>query len=740
MAGKPTTLRLNFFEGTIGVKNISSNGLSHSSMAFDEEDLTIGSACSAELNVTLINRENTLGAYNFDGTEFTAEIGVLIDGECEWIPLGVFISEKPDKLKTTLISLTAHDRMVKFDGYADTFLSSISYPVTLKEIFTALCNYVGVPCADSDFPNSGKVFNSAPVIAQDVLCREVLQWIAEAACSFARINRDGVCELAWFEETGVTFTKTASRADYFNAPVAEYSVSQIDKLQVSGAENDIGVIVGTGTNGYQIVDNPFLAGYTDDEIRPYATAIYDRLSAFPVYTPIEMDAVGNWALMPGDIITVQTDSGNVSMPIFSMDLTWNGSPRAQYINSGAATRAVISAENRRRLQTGRAMHEIDQTVEGLKETVSRVSFLTPVSSDTDPSADWTDDEKTANVGYQWFDGTNILVWNGNSWLRTITPTYSQADTPTEASEGDYWYNPSTGEIKIYDGSSWNTDDSICIPTTWTQSLQSRVEITAEGIQSAVTKDNVISIINQSAEKVTIQASKISLEGTVTANSYFKINSDGSMTTTNATITGKITATSGSIGGFTIYSNRLEGSSVALYSSQSNGLIELGSTSIKGYGNGIIGLYCPHWITTPQRMNADVIDADSDIYYGGYGSTESSYIPNCRIDTDDGHMYRTSHSSSSIRYKDNITALDDEWMNVYNLEPIKHTYKGQDRIVYGLIAEQVAEQIPTIVEYMKDPHGNEYADGVDYGKQLCVVLVKAVQDLNQRLERIENGTI
>ena len=80
------------------------------------------------------------------------------------------------------------------------------------------------------------------------------------------------------------------------------------------------------------------------------------------------------------------------------------------------------------------------------------------------------------------------------------------------------------------------------------------------------------------------------------------------------------------------------------------------------------------------------------------------------------------------------------MNVYNLEPIKHTYKGQDRFVYGLIAEQVAEQIPTIVEFMKDPHGNEYADGVDYGKQLCVVLLKAIQDLNQRLEIIENGTV
>ena len=102
MAGKPTKLRLSFFEGTIDVENISSNGLSYSSMAFDEDDLTIGSACSAELGVNLINHDGSLSSYDFDGTEFTVEIGVLIDGEYEWVPLGVFISEKPDKLKTTI--------------------------------------------------------------------------------------------------------------------------------------------------------------------------------------------------------------------------------------------------------------------------------------------------------------------------------------------------------------------------------------------------------------------------------------------------------------------------------------------------------------------------------------------------------------------------------------------------------------------------------------------------------------
>ena len=292
MSGKPQKLKLTFGENQIAEQNLSISGLTYSSMAFEDEELTIGAACSAELGIELLNFDGGLSSFNFDGTEFTASIGVLVGEEYEYVPLGVFISEKPDKLKPKKISITAHDRMVKFDVSADAFLNSLSYPTTLKNIFTALCAHVGVPASIVDFPNSGKTFDSPLFRTQDVLCREVLQWIAEAACSFARISRSGVCELAWFTNTDVTFNKTANSADYYNAVVSEYQVAKIDKLQVAASEKDIGVIVGTGTNAYQIIDCPMLYGYTDAQIRPYAQVIYNRLNSFAAFTPVELDAKG----------------------------------------------------------------------------------------------------------------------------------------------------------------------------------------------------------------------------------------------------------------------------------------------------------------------------------------------------------------------------------------------------------------------------------------------------------------
>jgi len=72
----------------------------------------------------------------------------------------------------------------------------------------------------------------------------------------------------------------------------------------------------------------------------------------------------------------------------------------------------------------------------------------------------------------------------------------------------------------------------------------------------VNKNGVISAINLSSEEAYILAPKIKLEGLVTANSYFKVLTDGSIEATNAVISGKITATSGEIGGWKVDAGKL----------------------------------------------------------------------------------------------------------------------------------------------------------------------------------------
>lgn len=90
--------------------------------------------------------------------------------------------------------------------------------------------------------------------------------------------------------------------------------------------------------------------------------------------------------------------------------------------------------------------------------------------------------------------------------------------------------------------------------------RSSIEKTAEQILlKVVSKDGIVSAINQSAEEIKINAQKISLEGAVSINGTFKIDESG-----------YLRCTGGDIGGFTIGSS-------ALY----NGL-----NSLNGTANGV----------------------------------------------------------------------------------------------------------------------------------------------------------
>nr|DAY70312.1 MAG TPA: tail protein [Caudoviricetes sp.] len=85
-----------------------------------------------------------------------------------------------------------------------------------------------------------------------------------------------------------------------------------------------------------------------------------------------------------------------------------------------------------------------------------------------------------------------------------------------------------------------TDEKLTEYST-TEQMQSAIKVKADAIESTVSKkvgsNEIISKINQSAEEASIKAEKISLNGAVTANSNFKINTDGSAETKALKITG-----------------------------------------------------------------------------------------------------------------------------------------------------------------------------------------------------------
>ena len=328
----------------------------------------------------------------------------------EYVPMGVFNITTPEKRKVDLIEINAYDKMTLFDIEADDFLPGLTYPITLGEIYDELCQFVGVKHATQTFINSTRSFSQSPVQTTGITAKDILKWIAEASCTYSRMTRDGENELAWFAQAqivwpdGKTWEEISTytwdelsdytwnilagvyqqvlpdgqtqaiynlpMTQYFSATIAEYQVAPIDKLQVMGTENDIGVIVGTGTNGYSIVDNPFLYGETDNEVRPYVVLIFNQLSQFAAFSPVVATAVCDWSIEAGDIISIDTKDKTYNFPIYCQTITWNGCARVSYESTGTELRPVMSQVNRTKLAQGRQIHELEVTIDGLSSEIS----------------------------------------------------------------------------------------------------------------------------------------------------------------------------------------------------------------------------------------------------------------------------------------------------------------------------------------------------------------------------------
>lgn len=249
-----------------------SQGLQLNTEFNSETDLTVGQCTSAEIRFTLRNDQSQLANFGF-GT-FTAYLGARIDTGTpasgaktktftengasalyEFAPLGVFIAERPNVVRSNVIDVTAHDQMQLFDvdmpGASDL---GLTYPTTLATLVQRMCAYVGVTLQSAVFLNANLSVSKEPDVFSSSTMREVLSLIAEAACCMARFNRAGRLEFVWFNTTD----KVYDEHNYSEMTQYWYETRAVDKLHIRNADSTTEYTTGSGTNAYMIQDNPFL--------------------------------------------------------------------------------------------------------------------------------------------------------------------------------------------------------------------------------------------------------------------------------------------------------------------------------------------------------------------------------------------------------------------------------------------------------------------------------------------------
>lgn len=214
---------------------------------------------------------------------------------------------------------------------------------------------------------------------------------------------------------------------------------------------------------------------------------------------------------------------------------------------------------------------------------------------------------------------------------------------------------------------------------------------------------------------------------------------------NLTISGKITATSGSIAGFTIYGDRLQGGNCTLYSDAGGGELKLGDVTLDGYGglgiNGNVAIDPGHLYVTGDLDVEGSMGSDGDISTGGNVHAVGTFYANLPNSSGGETVYwgtstqRFVYHGSSRKYKKDITSVTaKEAQKILKLNPVTFVYKDdeEEALQHGLIAEEVYKLYPEMIG-MK----NGEVDSMHY-EQLWAPLIKIVQMQDTRIKQLEEA--
>lgn len=342
-----------------GAQGAAIMGLTLTRSVNDGQQLTLGSACAAMLEATLLNIEpgritagDTLTLYTEDRSGNRTK-------------KGVFIAGKPEHTGSCTLRITAYDRMILLDKDLTQWLAALAgWPYTLQELAGLVCDACGVALVGDDIPNGGHP--AQKFAAEGVTGRQIMTWIGQAAGRFIRATADGDVEFAWYAPAALgigpspigvaeaTFAdgcltiraESAQLADSLcvdtphmtltddgagNATLclsdellrqyasqggmrlADLSVAPLEKVQLRQDAQDIGTVyppdIPEAANTYIITANPLLTALDATTLLPVAQTLYEQLSAVS-YTPCTLVLPVTAGIDAGSIVTVTDTYGN----------------------------------------------------------------------------------------------------------------------------------------------------------------------------------------------------------------------------------------------------------------------------------------------------------------------------------------------------------------------------------------------------------------------------------------------
>lgn len=292
--------------------------------------------------------------------------------------VGVFYAEKPTRTKRNSYKVTAYDTMSKLDADFSGWLraNQAQFPKTIWQLVQLACQRAGVTLASSSLPINGS-YSVQAFYADDLTCRQIISWAAEAAGCYAHMNADGKLQFLTYTDKRSTVKITPDGASNSTAYYADslsyedYTVKAIEKVQIRQSDSDVGVIYPdstTATNTYAVQGNLLLTTGTEANLKSVVQNLYNVLKNV-TYTPCKVSVPSSSGLACGQIVHVKDARGR-AFDTYLMSATISFG-KASFESVGSASRESSSAVNSQSYKnlTGK-MLEIKTSVDGLEVKAS----------------------------------------------------------------------------------------------------------------------------------------------------------------------------------------------------------------------------------------------------------------------------------------------------------------------------------------------------------------------------------
>ena len=286
------------------------------------EEITIGSAVASYVQATIENKGIALS-----GKEVSLEVGVEVDGDMEYIPMGLYTIQNP-KIESNKVTFTAYDRLASRCNGA--YYSKLGYPVDAVDILAEISTMTGV-AIDISTLKRGIQINQRAIIEEgdyneeteesEVITtyvnpfdgytyKETIGFIAGLFGKFAICGRTGMIEFRWYQ--GIDY-EIPSNIFYNDLQETEESFS-IKRLTCDNSDQTLSS--GSGATGISM-QNPVMTQSILD-------GVYNTVQGL-VFTPAALRFIGDMRLDIGDIVTaVKNDSTKFTIPIISLITSYDG--------------------------------------------------------------------------------------------------------------------------------------------------------------------------------------------------------------------------------------------------------------------------------------------------------------------------------------------------------------------------------------------------------------------------------